>query len=286
MKKNTEDTVINKNEARDDCGTFKHREYYCTSYLLLRKGAMCSRTLLGPAIRPHYLLHVVLHGKGEFFYQEKKYELSAGDAFLIEPMQTHYYQADKEDPWEYAWVGFDGSCVEEVLSSTIFQSSPVFTTDSALCIQPMIRLNALFFAPEKNPLGLASAFLRLLSCMTRLDTSGRNDHNEQYYQQALEYISNNYSYNLKIQDIADYIGVDRTYLYKIFMREAQISPKQYLLQYRIRAAAKLLQTQNYNVTEIAYSCGFRDSAAFCYHFRQQIGMTPRQYREKIRSGTY
>ena len=39
----------------------------------------------GPAIRPHYLLHVVLHGKGEFFYQEKKYELSAGDAFLIEP---------------------------------------------------------------------------------------------------------------------------------------------------------------------------------------------------------
>ena len=50
----------------------------------------------GPAIRPHYLLHVVLHGKGEFFYQEKKYELSAGDAFLIEPMQTHYYQADKE----------------------------------------------------------------------------------------------------------------------------------------------------------------------------------------------
>ena len=240
----------------------------------------------GPAIRPHYLLHVVLHGKGEFFYQEKKYELSAGDAFLIEPMQTHYYQADKEEPWEYAWVGFDGSCVEEVLSSTIFQSSPVFITDSALCIQPMIRLNALFFAPEKNPLGLASAFLRLLSCMTRLDTSGRNDHNEQYYQQALEYISNNYSYNLKIQDIADYIGVDRTYLYKIFMREAQISPKQYLLQYRIRAAAYLLQTQNYNVTEIAYSCGFRDSAAFCYHFRQQIGMTPRQYREKIRSGTY
>ena len=240
----------------------------------------------GPAIRPHYLLHVVLHGKGEFFYQEKQYTLSAGDAFLIEPMQTHYYQADKENPWEYAWVGFDGSCVEEVLSSTILRSSPVFTGPSDLCCQPMIHLNALFFTPEKNQLALAAAFLQLLSCMTRPDIIGQNGRNEQYYQRALEYISYNYSYNLKIQDIADYIGVDRTYLYKIFMREAQISPKQYLLQYRIRAAAKLLQTQNFTVTEIAYSCGFHDSAAFCYHFRQQIGMTPRQYREKIRSGTY
>ena len=201
-------------------------------------------------------------------------------------MQTHYYQADKKDPWNMPGLDSTEAAWKRFSPPQFSNSSPVFTTDSALCIQPMIRLNALFFAPEKNPLGLASAFLRLLSCMTRLDTSGRNDHNEQYYQQALEYISNNYSYNLKIQDIADYIGVDRTYLYKIFMREAQISPKQYLLQYRIRAAAKLLQTQNYNVTEIAYSCGFRDSAAFCYHFRQQIGMTPRQYREKIRSGTY
>lgn len=52
----------------------------------------------GPAIRPHYLLHVILHGKGTFLYHGKEYALSSGDAFLIEPMQTHYYQADKEDP--------------------------------------------------------------------------------------------------------------------------------------------------------------------------------------------
>ena len=112
----------------------------------------------GPAIRPHYLLHVVLHGKGEFFYQEKKYELSAGDAFLIEPMQTHYYQADKEDPWEYAWVGFDGSCVEEVLSSTIFQSSPVFTTDSALCIPAHDPAECPVFCSRKESTGTGICF--------------------------------------------------------------------------------------------------------------------------------
>ena len=138
----------------------------------------------GPSVRNHFLFHYIFSGKGTLLVDEtktstKEYKLHGGMGFLIEPERINTYFADREDPWEYAWVGFDGSCVEEVLSSTIFQSSPVFTTDSALCIQPMIRLNALFFAPEKNPLGLASAFLRLLSCMTRLDTSGRNDHNEQ-----------------------------------------------------------------------------------------------------------
>ena len=91
----------------------------------------------GPAIRPHYLLHVILHGKGTFLYHGKEYALSSGDAFLIEPMQTHYYQADKEDPWEYAWVGFDGNCVEKILNTTVLRSSPVFYSPSDLCCQPM-----------------------------------------------------------------------------------------------------------------------------------------------------
>ena len=37
----------------------------------------------GPAIRPHYLLHIVLNGKGKFDYQNQTWNLKAGDAFLI-----------------------------------------------------------------------------------------------------------------------------------------------------------------------------------------------------------
>ena len=87
----------------------------------------------GPAIRPHYLLHVVLHGKGEFFYQEKKYELSAGDAFLIEPMQTHYYQADKEDPWEYAWVDSTEAAWKR-FSPPQFSNLPLSLPRTLLCV--------------------------------------------------------------------------------------------------------------------------------------------------------
>ena len=50
----------------------------------------------GPAVRPHYLLHVVLNGKGRYTAGGKTYLLTGGDAFFIRPMDSHYYQADRE----------------------------------------------------------------------------------------------------------------------------------------------------------------------------------------------
>lgn len=240
----------------------------------------------GPAIRPHYLLHVILRGQGSFQYAKKTWHLGAGDAFLIHPMQTHYYQADEADPWEYAWVGFDGHAVEELLAQTALQDSPVFLSVTPSCCQPITELTDNFLKPERCQLELISLLLKLFSRMPTAPDKTADSYEERYYQTALTYIRNNYTYDLKIQDIADYVGIDRTYLYKIFMREANISPKQYLLQFRIRAAVTLLQTQKYTVTETAYSCGFRDAAAFCSHFRQQVGMTPRQYKERIKKGEF
>ena len=74
----------------------------------------------GPAVRPHYLLHVILGGKGTYTVEKKTYALGAGDAFLIRPMVSHIYRADEQQPWEYAWVGFGGSVMEQVLRDTIF----------------------------------------------------------------------------------------------------------------------------------------------------------------------
>ena len=76
----------------------------------------------GPAMRPHYLLHVIYHGKGIYQCGGHTYHLKAGDAFLIRPMDSIYYRADNTDPWSYAWAGFDGSACKEILEQTIFSN--------------------------------------------------------------------------------------------------------------------------------------------------------------------
>lgn len=77
----------------------------------------------GPAMRPHYLLHVIFHGKGIYQCSGHTYHLKAGDAFLIRPMDSIYYRADSSEPWSYAWAGFDGSTCKEILKQPYFPDS-------------------------------------------------------------------------------------------------------------------------------------------------------------------
>ena len=65
----------------------------------------------GPGVRDHYLIHYVVSGQG--FYQDilaqTIYSLKAGDVFMVFPGREVLYYAHKQDPWEYVWVGFNGT---------------------------------------------------------------------------------------------------------------------------------------------------------------------------------
>lgn len=240
----------------------------------------------GPAIRPHYLIHVVLSGKGIYQHQGVTYHLGKGDAFLIPPMAVTYYQADSLDPWNYTWVGFDGKSCPDVLSQTVFADSCVFTGADEHTAQRLAEnmelLRSSFSESPKNSLQTAGKLLLLLSCMPKELPLASISHAELYLQKAREFIENNYSYPIKITDIARYTGIDRTYLYRIFMEQEHLSPKQYLLRHRLRVATEILCSSDYSITEIALSCGFKDASAFSNYFRQNAGTTPRAFRKAVR----
>ena len=55
--------------------------------------------------------------------------------------------------------------------------------------------------------------------------------------------------------MAHYVGIDRSYLYRIFMEHENTSPKQYLLKHRLQMATQLLCSSTCTITEAALSCG-------------------------------
>ena len=81
----------------------------------------------GPAIKPHYVIHFVLSGRGKLSIGGKEYFPEQGYGFLIPPEELVFYQADEENPWTYIWVGFNGSMADELLKAMgLSISSPVF----------------------------------------------------------------------------------------------------------------------------------------------------------------
>ncbi len=235
----------------------------------------------GPAIRPHYLLHYILHGQGSYSVNGKTYSLKGGEAFLIYPGVTSIYSADEQDPWEYCWIGFDGSEVHSLLQACGFSLNNHICTDHSnnLLWDEFMRLIDYFNEKKGNEFTLLSQLYLCFSYLCVPNIFSSKEIHELHIEKAMDYIHNSYTYDIKIADIANYLHIDRTYLYKLFMTYIETSPQHYLIRYRIDISKKMLRETHLSITEIAYSCGFRDASSFNKHFRNLVGMTPTQYKK-------
>ena len=75
---------------------------------------------------------------------------------------------------------------------------------------------------------------------------------------AVRSIGRNYSRDITICDVADFVGISESHLYRVFSREFSMAPAQFLMRYRIGEAAAMLRNTGLAIGEIAASVGFRD----------------------------
>ncbi len=239
----------------------------------------------GPAVRPHYLIHYIIKGKGIYCENNREHHLSKGDAFLILPWESTVYSADASDPWEYAWFSFDGPEVPDLLKHCGIEENQLIlhTSDSSmeLCMQELI---SSFLSPTRNEYLDRSYLYRFFSFFL-LKNENELTKPAGYIEKALQYMKHNYAHSIGVQDIADYLHIDRTYLYKLFRQYQNISVQQYLIRYRLGVAARLLRETDATVASVACSCGFTDSPSFSKHFKHHYKITPNAYRSSYKNKT-
>lgn len=237
----------------------------------------------GPGIRDHYLIHYVVNGVGYYEVNNQTFTLKEGDSFLVYPNTEILYYADEETPWEYAWVGFTGSDAAMILSATDFSKAKpvIYNTPFGEDIRRQIlhiydaRGNEFNHAVEMT--GRLYTMLAIFM-HGQTNTSTTNTANS-YVQKGVEYISSNYSYPISVEDIANYVGLSRSQLFRSFETVLQVSPKEYLTDFRIRQSCYLLEHSNLSITAIANSIGFENSLYFSKTFHNKKGMSPKEYRK-------
>lgn len=96
----------------------------------------------------------------------------------------------------------------------------------------------------------------------------------------LRFIHANFGSTLTVRSIAASISISESECLRCFRKTIHTTPIQYLKEYRItKAAQQLLDTQE-KVSCIASCCGFQDMSYFTRAFRNQMGCTPTEYRER------
>lgn len=97
---------------------------------------------------------------------------------------------------------------------------------------------------------------------------------------ALELMRSNIEEPIDIEDIAQYAGVSRRHLERLFSRYVKATPPRYYLELRLTRARQLLLSTNKTLTEISVACGFLTLPHFHRCFRQLFNMAPREFRAK------
>ena len=133
---------------------------------------------------------------------------------------------------------------------------------------------------------MTSRLYSLLSFLTRTAKAkpdSREDASD-CAQMAAEYIINHYEEPITVEGLAAYAAVSHSSLYRRFVKRFQISPKRFLLEYRIERACALLSATNCSIQEVATSVGFEDPFSFSRAFKDVKGLSPRQFAQQTRTG--
>jgi AraC-like DNA-binding protein len=237
----------------------------------------------GPAVRDHFLIHYILEGSGTFYVNGVSYKLSKNQGFLILPDIITYYEADAENPWIYAWVGFRGIKAESYLNAAnltkdklIFQ----YTKGDFIkeCFEDMINAIKMQYGRDLRLKGLLSLFLsELIECSSKA-TEGTNQ-KEIYLKKTFQYIESNYSRDISISEIAQNINLNKNYFSNFFKENTGKTPQEYLIRYRMDKACELMKNPLLSISDISRSVGYSDPLGFSKIFKSVKGSSPKKYRE-------
>lgn len=247
----------------------------------------------GPATRNHYLFHYVISGTGTLIADRPggittTYHVKSGEGFLVFPKQITTYTADRDRPWEYTWVEFDGLRVKEALDlAGLTMSNPIYHSN-ARDLTADLKQELLYIAhhSEAPPLNLIGHMYLVLDYMTRSSSSRKQLQSGKlqdfYVREATSFVEQNFQNDITVEDIAAFCNLNRSYFGKIFRDAVGKSPQEFLISYRMTKAAELLKLTELSIKDISNAVGYPSQLHFSRAFKKTYGISPREWRAENR----
>jgi len=216
----------------------------------------------------------------------QRYDLEAGQGFLISPGQINMYSADQAEPWKYVWLEFDGLRATEYLNEAGLSAVQPIYRPKRVEQSEQVRDIMLYIAGHSrdSTLCLIGHLCLFLDALIQSSSTRQEKHQTQlrdfYVQEAISYMELHYQRNITVEEIANACRLNRSYFSKLFKEKKGVPPQEFLIRLRLTKAADLMRNTSMAISNISASCGYPNQLQFSKAFKQRYGVSPREWRSQ------
>lgn len=231
-----------------------------------------------------FLLLYTCSGEGCVKTGDITIQLPEKHAVIIDCHNPHEYFS-QSGQWNFLWMHFHGIGVESLFEIIYsgnsvhginMESADMFKSNITQIIDSMTRNDI------KSCLDISAGVHSLLNSIHSASIEGETTNRKKEFAEdiriVLDYISENYSQPITVDDMVNIIHLSKYHFIRRFNRIMGVTPYNYLTNYRITMAKTMLRQTTKQVSEIAEECGFLDTSNFITHFKKRTGQKPLQYR--------
>ena len=240
-----------------------------------------------PKGRIDYQLLYMASGKAIFYFNGEPKEVAAGHMVLFHPRQEQHYEYFSVDRPEVYWVHFTGSDVRNILRhyDIPLDRNVIYSGSSATYAYLFKEMINELQTCRTGYQELLEMYLRQIFLLVQRSWEERKPTVSSYLQEEIDYarkyFNEHYNEDISIEEYAQSRGMSVSWFLRNFKQMTMKSPMQYILAIRINNAVSLLETTDYNVTEISTIVGYENPLYFSRIFKKQKGVSPSEYRKML-----
>lgn len=248
---------------------------------------------------PEYELKLVLNANGKRIIGDSNLNFEIDDLVLVGPNTPHVWSAKPIGQYAHViTIHFDA---ESFLSQSFLDKISSFNLKELLknSKRGVLFSKATIDSVSDSIISLSSmsygfnSILKLLSILNQLSVSKDQKLlaslnykgpvttvNSSRIKKVISFIENRFQNQIRIKDVSETISMSESAFSHFFKKSTSKSFTDFLVEYRIGNASKLLLESEKNISEICYSSGFNNLSNFNRIFKRMRGCSPKEYRKK------
>lgn len=244
------------------------------------------------SILHNFKLLVLLEGSADIYITDDIRYMTKGDAAIFSPGSLYHAKFNESDNCSLIAISFEPSSpIQSKIFTNMLGIKDIAIYPSLITDTIAKHIMNIYEDVIKDTPG---SYYRVQLMLKRMISSiafdnlndimneSSKDHNsseEKIVIKCHNYLQNNPSIKVTVEDLCNICNVSQSYLYKCFKNILDVSTKDYIIDAKINIAQKLLLQTDKSIATIAYETGFNNAYHFSNVFKSECGVSPSIYRK-------